>query len=91
MHYALVYFSFFHAGFDVGAHQGGISLSETKVHTPTINNYVIEDPPVKHAKEPVCKRTRSAQSPAKPIKNAPSKRSRRAVSPPNAESTNDAL
>jgi hypothetical protein len=64
-------------------------LFETQVHTPTIKDYVIEDPPVKHAKEPVCKRTRSAQSPAKPVKNAPSKRSRRAVSPPNAESTDD--
>ena len=89
MHYALVYFSFFHAGFDEGAHQGGISLFETQVHTPTINDYVIEEPPVKHAKEPVYKRTRSAQSPVKSVKNAPSKRSRRAVSPPNAESTDE--
>ena len=37
----------------------------------------------------MCKRTRSAQSPAKPVKNAPSKRSRRAVSPPNAEDTDE--
>ena len=90
MHHALFYFSFFfHTGFDEGAHEGGISLFETQVHTPTIKDYVIEDPPVKHAKEPVSKRTRSAHSPAKPVKNAPSKRSRRAVSPPNAESTDD--
>ena len=84
-----VYFSFFCAGFDEGAHQGGISLFETQVHTPTVKDYDIEDRPVKHAKEPVSKRTRSALSPAKPVKNAPSKRSRRAVSPPNAESSDD--
>ena len=84
-----LFFILFHAGFDEGAHQGGISLFETQVHTPTIKDYDIEDPPVKHAKEPVSKRTRSAHSPAKPVKNAPSKRSRRAVSPPNAESTDD--
>src|ERR1041384_8698897 len=80
---------FFHAGFDEGAHQGGISLFETQVDTPTIKVYDAKDPPVKHAKEPVSKRTRSAHSPVKPVKNAPSKRSRRAVSPPNAESTDD--
>src|SRR4051812_12945722 len=84
LHYALFIFHSFHAGFDEGAHQGGISLFETQVHTPTINNYVIEDPPVKHAKEPVSKRMRSAQSLVKPVKNAPSKRSRRTVSPSNA-------
>src|SRR3954469_6483623 len=85
----LFIFHSFHAGFDEGAHQGGISLFETQVHNPTINNYVIEDPPVKHAKEPVSKRTRRAQSPVKPVKNALSKRSKRAVSPPNAESTDE--
>src|SRR3954463_11228026 len=85
----LFIFHSFHAGFDEGAHQGGISLFETQVHTPTINDYVIEDPPVKHAKEHVCMRTRSAQSPAKSVKNAPSKRSNRPVSPPNAKSTDD--
>ena len=87
LHFA--YFSLFRAGFDEGAHQGGISLFETQVHTPTMKDYDIEDPPVRHAKEPVSKRTRSAHSRVKPVKNAPSKRSRRAVSPPNAESTDD--
>ena len=38
-------YPFFCAGFDEGAHQGGISLFETQVHTPTIHKVVLDEPP----------------------------------------------
>lgn len=87
------HFPFFCAGFDEGAHQGGISLFETQVHTPTIQNFVLDEPPVKLGKEPVCKRLRSGAGPSneKALEKSPIKvkRGKKAVSPPNAEDTDD--
>ena len=87
------HYPFFCAGFDEGAHQGGISLFETQVHTPTIQKFVLDEPPVKLVKEPVCKRLRSGAgtSNEKALEKSPVnvKHGKKAASPPNAEDSDD--
>ena len=68
-------------------------MFETQVHTPTIQKLVLDEPPVKLVKEPVCKRLRSGAgtSNEKALEKSPVnvKHGKKAVSPPNAEDSDD--